>query len=162
MDVCLRLFCVCVVLCVGRGLATGWLLVQGVLPAVYRIQISELINSEWGRAAKREEGNGINSTENDPQNLSCFTVTLKWNDCFFQFIKKRVCKDKVLQDSPHHNFYKVLSRKMYAVSLALIYITHSAAAPCKKFRPAMTDQFPTETKYLSSWWYPSRDCLEYA
>jgi hypothetical protein len=24
MDVCLRLFCVCVVLCVGSGLATGW------------------------------------------------------------------------------------------------------------------------------------------
>jgi hypothetical protein len=24
MDVCVRLFCVCVVLCVGSGLATGW------------------------------------------------------------------------------------------------------------------------------------------
>jgi hypothetical protein len=31
MDVCVRLFCVCVVLCVGNGLATGWSLVQGVL-----------------------------------------------------------------------------------------------------------------------------------
>jgi hypothetical protein len=29
-----RLFCVCVVLCVGSGLATGSLLVQGVLPSV--------------------------------------------------------------------------------------------------------------------------------
>jgi hypothetical protein len=28
---------VCVVLCVGSGLATGWSLVQGVLPTVYRI-----------------------------------------------------------------------------------------------------------------------------
>jgi hypothetical protein len=31
MDVCVRLFCVCVVLCAGRGLATGWSPVQGVL-----------------------------------------------------------------------------------------------------------------------------------
>jgi hypothetical protein len=30
MDVCLRLFCVCV----GSGLATGWSPVQGVLPTV--------------------------------------------------------------------------------------------------------------------------------
>jgi hypothetical protein len=28
------LFCVCVALCSGRGLATGWSLVQGVLPSV--------------------------------------------------------------------------------------------------------------------------------
>jgi hypothetical protein len=35
MDVCVRLFSVCVVLCVGSGLATGWSLVQGVLPTVY-------------------------------------------------------------------------------------------------------------------------------
>jgi hypothetical protein len=31
MDVCVSLFCVCVVLCVGSGLATGWFPVQGVL-----------------------------------------------------------------------------------------------------------------------------------
>jgi hypothetical protein len=37
MDVsCVRLFCVCVVLCVGRGLATGWSPVQVVLPTVQR------------------------------------------------------------------------------------------------------------------------------
>jgi hypothetical protein len=35
MDVCVRLFCVCVVMCVGSDLATGWFPVQGVLPAVY-------------------------------------------------------------------------------------------------------------------------------
>jgi hypothetical protein len=34
IDVCVRLFCVCVVLCVSRGLATGWSPVQGVLPTV--------------------------------------------------------------------------------------------------------------------------------
>jgi hypothetical protein len=38
MDVCIRLFCVCVVLYVGSGLATGWSPVQGVLPTVYRIE----------------------------------------------------------------------------------------------------------------------------
>jgi hypothetical protein len=38
MDICQRLFCVCVLLCVGRGLATGWSLVQGVLSTVYRIK----------------------------------------------------------------------------------------------------------------------------
>jgi hypothetical protein len=32
MDVCVRLFCVCAVLCAGSGLATAWFLVQGVLP----------------------------------------------------------------------------------------------------------------------------------
>jgi hypothetical protein len=38
MDVCVHLFCVCVVLCVGSGLATGSSYVQGVLPTVYRIK----------------------------------------------------------------------------------------------------------------------------
>jgi hypothetical protein len=33
-----RLLCVCVVLCVGSGLETGWSSVQGVLPTVYRIK----------------------------------------------------------------------------------------------------------------------------
>jgi hypothetical protein len=37
MDVCVRLFCVCVVLCVGRGLATGWSPIQGVLLSVHNI-----------------------------------------------------------------------------------------------------------------------------
>jgi hypothetical protein len=38
MDICVRLFCVCVVLCVGSGLATGWHPVQEVLPNVYRLK----------------------------------------------------------------------------------------------------------------------------
>jgi hypothetical protein len=37
-DVCVRLFCVCVILCVGSDLPTGWSPVQGVLPTVYRIK----------------------------------------------------------------------------------------------------------------------------
>jgi hypothetical protein len=38
MDVCVRLFCVCVVPCVDSGLATDWSPVQGVLPTVYSIK----------------------------------------------------------------------------------------------------------------------------
>jgi hypothetical protein len=38
MDVYVRLSCVCVILCVGRGLAMGWSPVQGVLQAVYRLK----------------------------------------------------------------------------------------------------------------------------
>jgi hypothetical protein len=38
MDVCVHLFCVCVVLCVGSGLATGWSPAQGVLPIVCRLR----------------------------------------------------------------------------------------------------------------------------
>jgi hypothetical protein len=38
MDICVRLFCVFVVLCVGRGLATCWSPVQGVIPIVYRLR----------------------------------------------------------------------------------------------------------------------------
>jgi hypothetical protein len=38
MDVCVRLFCVCVVLCVGSGVATGWAPVKRVLPTVYGLR----------------------------------------------------------------------------------------------------------------------------
>jgi hypothetical protein len=38
MDICVRLFYVCVVLCVGSGLATSWSPVQGVLPTVYGLR----------------------------------------------------------------------------------------------------------------------------
>jgi hypothetical protein len=34
LDVCVRLFCICVVLCVGSGLEMGWSSVQGVLPTI--------------------------------------------------------------------------------------------------------------------------------
>jgi hypothetical protein len=38
MNVCVRLFCVYVVLCVGSGLATDWSPVQGVISTVYMIK----------------------------------------------------------------------------------------------------------------------------
>jgi hypothetical protein len=41
MDVYVCLFCVCVVLCVGNGLETGWSPFQWVLPTVYRFRKTE-------------------------------------------------------------------------------------------------------------------------
>jgi hypothetical protein len=41
-DICPHFFCVCVVLCVGRSLATGWSPVQGVLPTVHKIHSSQI------------------------------------------------------------------------------------------------------------------------
>jgi hypothetical protein len=38
MDICLGLFCICIVLCVGSGLATDWSPVPEVLPTLYRIK----------------------------------------------------------------------------------------------------------------------------
>jgi hypothetical protein len=38
MGVCVGLFCVCIVLCVGSGLTTGWSSVQGVQPTLYRLR----------------------------------------------------------------------------------------------------------------------------
>jgi hypothetical protein len=38
LDICVFLFFVCVVLCVGSGLSTGWSPVQGVQPTVYKIK----------------------------------------------------------------------------------------------------------------------------
>jgi hypothetical protein len=38
MDVCVCLFCICIVLCVGSGLATSWSPVQRVLLSVYKIK----------------------------------------------------------------------------------------------------------------------------
>jgi hypothetical protein len=35
---CVRLFCVCLVLCIVSGLATGWSTVQGILSTVYTIK----------------------------------------------------------------------------------------------------------------------------
>jgi hypothetical protein len=38
MDICVRLFCVCVVLYVGSGLATVWSPIQGVIQTIYSIE----------------------------------------------------------------------------------------------------------------------------
>jgi hypothetical protein len=49
------LFCVCVVLCLGRGLVTGWSLAQGVLPSV---------KNDYGT---KEEARALNGLEEPPK-----------------------------------------------------------------------------------------------
>jgi hypothetical protein len=67
MNVCVCLFCVCVVLFVGNGLATGWSPVKGVLPIVYMIKNLKM----WPRTTRAVEpwidrlsSDGVNILEN--------------------------------------------------------------------------------------------------
>jgi hypothetical protein len=56
---CVRLFCICVILCVGSGLATGRSPVQGVLPTAYgRLMLARDIRVGKGKAipVTRREG----------------------------------------------------------------------------------------------------------
>jgi hypothetical protein len=56
MDVCVPLCCVCVVLGVGSGLATGWSPVQGVLSTVNRIKkLKRAQGPKRSRAIEREK-----------------------------------------------------------------------------------------------------------
>jgi hypothetical protein len=59
IDVCLRLFCVCVV---GSGLATGWSPVQGFLPNVLRLskwsetkRFTDALFSKWEQQERERE-----------------------------------------------------------------------------------------------------------
>jgi hypothetical protein len=66
MDTCLRLFCVCL----GRGLATGWSPVQGVLPNVQRLRnwsetkrftdaLCSKVGATWKRERERVAAKGV-------------------------------------------------------------------------------------------------------
>jgi hypothetical protein len=67
-SVCVHLCCVCVVLCIGSGLATGWSLVQGVLPPV------KIDYGNWIR------GQGPEYAGRTVERKSLFTWTLCLND----------------------------------------------------------------------------------
>jgi hypothetical protein len=67
MDVCVRLFCICVVLCVGNGLSNGRSHAQGVQPTVYRIK--KLKNCQVPR--------GCRVREKESERESRFTENLK-------------------------------------------------------------------------------------
>jgi hypothetical protein len=57
MNVCVRLFCICVVLCVGSGLATIWCPVQGFILTVYIIENLKSGRSQQGyRAIEKKMG----------------------------------------------------------------------------------------------------------
>jgi hypothetical protein len=51
MDSCVCLFCVCVLLCVGSDLGTGWSPVKGVIPTVYKIK--KLKKRPWFNKKKK-------------------------------------------------------------------------------------------------------------
>jgi hypothetical protein len=57
-DVCVPLFCVCVVLCVDSGLGTGWSPFKGVLPFVYGLTNSKRGQGQTNgcRAIDRQAG----------------------------------------------------------------------------------------------------------
>jgi hypothetical protein len=71
IDVSVRLFCVCVVLCVGSGLATGLSPVRGVLPAVCRLRNWK----SWKGPAK-----GYRSREKKERILTLARVSMAWSD----------------------------------------------------------------------------------
>jgi hypothetical protein len=86
MDVCVRLFCVCFVLCVGSCLLTGWSPVQGALPTVYRIK-------NW------KSGQGPTK--------SCRTIIIKMSHIFrhctaFPFLRLWFCKIRLLWNMRKH------------------------------------------------------------
>jgi hypothetical protein len=69
MYVCVRLFRVCGVLCVGSGLATDWSPVQGVQPTTYRIR----------KLKKRPRPNeGVESHNNNNNNNNNNNLRAVW------------------------------------------------------------------------------------
>jgi hypothetical protein len=120
MDVCLRLFCVCVVLCVGNGLAMGWSPVQGVLPTAYRIKKME---------TRPESNKGLHS------HRQIYTISSPLaHDCFvpkpFQFLELESltlvstegtvfwdgtpCSQVELRTKPSAKFYRTTRRHIPA------------------------------------------------
>jgi hypothetical protein len=72
MDVCVRCLCVCVILCVGSGLATGWSLIQQVPLYVCKIHSSGFIlngNEPEGLTRKAEGEEGLEDWRKPQRNL---------------------------------------------------------------------------------------------
>jgi hypothetical protein len=70
------LFCLCAVLCLGRGLATSWSLVQGVLPIVNR-------SGNWKEARAHKGCRAIQEAEEEEEEEeeveeSSFNRIVKW------------------------------------------------------------------------------------
>jgi hypothetical protein len=62
---CMCLFCVCDVLCLGRGLATSWSLVQGVLPYVkWSWNKKSEVRVQGGCRGSKKKSNWINKETN--------------------------------------------------------------------------------------------------
>jgi hypothetical protein len=67
MVVCVLLFWVCVVLCVGSGLETGWYPVRGVLPTVYRIK--KLKSGQCPNCCRAIEREGVGAGDRERRSL---------------------------------------------------------------------------------------------
>jgi hypothetical protein len=80
MDVCVRLSCVCVGLCVGSGIATGWSPVQEVLSTVYRIKVSHFHSARRVSAA-----NAVCRPTYISKNSGLSVRNLIWSFSFFVF-----------------------------------------------------------------------------
>jgi hypothetical protein len=72
MNVSVRLFCVCVVLCAGSGLATGWSPVQG--PTKGCRAIDRETQRERDRQIDRQTGRQTNRQIDRYAHLKCKTV----------------------------------------------------------------------------------------
>jgi hypothetical protein len=115
----MRLFCVCVILCSGSGLATSWSLDQGVLPSVKRSwnwEISPVLQSGSERREQKRIHRIANELHPSTANrqvrrtppppffcgrcspwwtLASFTIALHWtrsDDFRLQFLKSTVFK----------------------------------------------------------------------
>jgi hypothetical protein len=96
MDVCLRLFCVCVC-----GLATGWSPVQGVLPTVLRLRnwsetkrFTDALCSKVGATVKREKeieslGRHMKNIQNTQWKLSSLLWTNSGTFTVNKTVKRR-------------------------------------------------------------------------
>jgi hypothetical protein len=74
---CVSLFCVYVVLCVGRGLSTGWSSVQGVLPPVYMNKKLKTRPRPNKGLQNHNNNNNNNTTGTGPVNNNGHAITLR-------------------------------------------------------------------------------------
>jgi hypothetical protein len=72
-------FCVCIVLCLGRGLATSWSPVQGILPSVIDQETEKsVLRSKVGARTREKRKKGSTPNWNTPF-LSWILLTVFWN-----------------------------------------------------------------------------------
>jgi hypothetical protein len=128
MNVCLRLFCVCVVLCVGSGLATGWSPVEGVLPTVYRLR-------NWKKAAKVHTG--------------CRAVGRHWEILFQTAPAEQVGLEGLYSGvGPRFEFW--LGHQIFWVFVIFLSPSKYWDSPLIRLRPLPSTSFPFHQSSYSS------------
>jgi hypothetical protein len=94
IDVCMRSFCVCVVLSLDSGLATVWSPVRGVLPTVYRIK--KLKNYQG--PTKDSRAIEINISNRSRDNVVGIATNYKLDD---RGVGVRIPVGSIIFSSPH-------------------------------------------------------------